>query len=327
MKEIKRQKIDKKVRGSMLNRLPGILFIALSIVLGLEGCASVKKPIPNMAEIPGTPDQYRIGQIIELSSGGVISFEKLIENIASVDLIFVGEVHDNPDHHLIEVQILEAVMAENRQLTIAMEFFQEPAQPVLDRYIQGKIGEEEFLKEVDWKEQWGFPYSYYRPLMLVAKQNGSKVLAINAPSDIVKKVAYNGLASLDQSERDQIASEIDLNNEAHKEYIREIYGQHGHGSLKSFENFYEAQCVWEDTMAQNIADYLIREDGKMIVFTGNGHIVNKFGIPDRVIDRKPVSMVTIMPYDLQGTEIIKKGTADYIWLTPSYPHMLISSFQ
>jgi uncharacterized iron-regulated protein len=309
----------------MLSRLPGILSFALSVLLVSLGCASVKKPVPNIAVIPGISDQYRIGQIIDLSSGEAIPFEQLIENIASVDLIFVGEVHDNPDHHLIQVQILQAFIAEERPVTLAMEFFQKPVQPILDRYIQGEIGEEAFLKEVDWKKQWGFPYSYYRPLMLLAKQNGSKVLAINAPSDIVKKVAYDGLESLDQSEHDQIASEIGLDNEAHREYLREIYRQHGHGTLKAFEYFYEAQCVWEDTMAQNIADYLIKEDGKMIVFTGNGHIVNKFGIPDRVINRKPVSMVTIMPYDLYGTETIEKGTADYIWLTPSYPHRFMSS--
>jgi uncharacterized iron-regulated protein len=308
----------------MLIRLPVILFIALSIGLVFHGCASVKKPIPDIATIPGKSHPYRIGQIIDLSGGEAIPFEKLIEKIASIDLIFVGEVHDNPDHHLIEVQILEALMAGDRQVTLAMEFFQKPEQPILDRYLQGEIGEEAFLKEIDWKEEWGFDYSYYRPLMLLAKQNGSKVLAINAPSAIVRKVAHDGLRSLDPSERDQIASEIDLNNEAHRKYLHEIYSQHGHGALKAFEYFYEAQCVWEDTMAQNIADYLIRENGKMIVFTGNGHIVNKFGIPDRVIKRKPVSMVTVMPYDLQGTEKIDKGMADYIWLTPSYPHGLMS---
>ena len=116
-----------------------------------------------------------------------------------------------------------------------------------------------------------------------------------------------------------------LDNEAHRNYLREVYGHHGHGSLKQFEYFYEAQCVWEDTMAQNIADFLIKEEGKMIVFTGNGHIVNKYGIPDRAVKRHPVSMVTVMPYAIHGTEEIEKGMADYVWLTPSYPHRRRSS--
>lgn len=304
----------------MIFRLPVFLSFTFIIFLALQGCASVRKPEPTMATIPGASGQFKIGQIVDLSAGEVIPFGTFIDRISSKELIFVGEVHDNPEHHLIQVQILQALMAKAEHIDLAMEFFQHPDQTALDRYIQGETEEEEFLKEVGWKKGWGFDYSFYRPLMMLARQNGSRVLAINAPKEIVKKVAQNGLESLDQSERDQIAREIGLNNEAHRDYLREIYEQHAHGSLKQFEYFYEAQCVWEDTMAQNIADFLIKEKGKMIVFAGNGHIVNKFGIPDRTITRHPVSMVTIMPYALYGTEEIDKGIADYVWLTPSYFH-------
>jgi uncharacterized iron-regulated protein len=283
-----------------------IIFSTLIILLSIHGCASVKKkPTPTMATLPGVSDQFKIGQIIDVSAGKVISFEEFINRIATKELIFVGEVHDNPEHHLIQVQILQALIAK---------------QPALDRYIQWETDEGVFLEEVGWKKGWGFDYSFYRPLMLLARQNGSRVLAINAPKDIVRKVARKGLEGLDQSERDQIAREIGLDNEGHRAYLREVYGQHGHGSLKQFEYFYEAQCVWEDTMAQNIADFLIKEEGKMIVFTGNGHIVNKYGIPDRAVKRHPVSMVTVMPYAIHGTETLEKGMADYVWLTPSYPH-------
>jgi uncharacterized iron-regulated protein len=265
-----------------------------------------------MATLPGVSDQFKIGQIIDVSAGKVISFEEFINRIATKELIFVGEVHDNPEHHLIQVQILQALIAKTGQRDLAMEFFQHSDQPALDRYIQGETDEGVFLEEVGWKKGWGFDYSFYRPLMLLARQNGSRVLAINAPKDIVRKVARKGLEGLDQSERDQIAREIGLDNEGHRAYLREVYGQPGHGSLKQFEYFYEAQCVWEDTMAQNIADFLIKEEGKMIVFTGNGHIVNKYGIPDRAVKRHPVSMVTVMPYAIHGTETLEKGMADYV---------------
>lgn len=273
-----------------------------------------------MATIPGVSTQFKIGQIIDVSAGAVISFEDLIDRIASKELIFVGEIHDNPEHHLIQVQILQALIDKAGHFDLAMEFFQHPNQAVVDRYIQGKIDENVFLEEVGWEKGWGFDYSLYRPLMLLARKNGSKVLALNAPEDIVRKVARKGLDALDEMERDQIAREIGLDNEAHRKYLYEIYGQHAHGSIKEFEYFYEAQCVWEDTMAQNIADFMIKQKGKVVAFAGNGHIVYKYGIPDRTIKRHPVSMVTIMPYAIHGTESIEKGMADYVWLTPSYPH-------
>jgi len=287
----------------------------LLIFLSILGCAGVKKPAPTVATIPGVSEHFRIGQILDLKSGKAISFEQLIDQISSTNLIFVGEAHDNPDHHLIEVQILQALMSCCGPVTVAMEFFQEPKQEILDRYIQGELTEDEFLKEVDWKGGWGFDYHLYRPLMLLARQYGSRVLAINAPKDIVKKVAREGLENLDETDRNKLPKEIDLSQKAHRNFVREAYEQHGHKDLKRFEYFYEAQCVWEDTMAHNLSEYLKENSQKLVVFTGNGHIIRKFGIPDRAIRRFPVSMVTIMPYALDETVSIEKETADYVWLT------------
>ena len=205
-------------------------------------------------------------------------------------------------------------------VTIAMEFFEQQKQEILDRYIKREINEEEFLQAVDWKKSWGFAYHLYRPLLLLARQNGCRVLAINAPRKIVRKVARDGLTGLDEEDRKTIARDIDLGNEAHRAYLLEIFKQHDHGDLRFFESFYQAQCVWEDTMARNIAEHMKNNTGKMIVFAGNGHIRNKYGIPDRVVKRVPVSMTAVMPYPMTGHEDIQKGLADYVWLTRSYPH-------
>ncbi|MDB4443911.1 ChaN family lipoprotein [bacterium] len=300
---------------------PHILFIAVIFLLSIQGCAGVKKPpVQTLAIVPGVSGHFKIGQIMDLTAGISVSFDKLADQLSSKDLVFVGEVHDNPEHHLIQVQILQAIISRHSEVTLAMEFFQQTAQKAIDRYLQGDTDEETFLKEVGWKKGGGFEYSFYRPLMLLAKQNGIGVLALNAPRDIVKKVARKGLKGLDEHERKQLPEEIDLTNAAHREYVREAYGQHGHGNLKTFEFFYEAQCVWEDTMAHNIAEYLRRSNRKVIAFMGNGHIVDKFGVPNRTIKRVPVSMTTVMPYALRGQDTIEKGTADYVWLTPAYPH-------
>ena len=296
-----------------------ILFLsALILFMIISGCAEMKKPAPVMATIGGVAGHFRVGQIVDLKKGTVLSFDALIDQISSKDLIFIGEVHDNPEHHLIQVQILQALLDCCGPATIAMEFFQETQQPVLNRYLQSELDEDAFLKEIKWKNSWGFDYSFYRPLMLLAKHHGYSVLAINAPQSVVKKVARHGLKSLDAEEREKLAVDIDLSNEAHRAYVRKAYERHAHGDLKEFEYFYEAQCVWEDTMAENLAEYLKENGNKLIAFTGNGHIINKFGVPDRAIKRVPVSMVTIMPYALSQTESVEKEMADYVWLTADY---------
>ena len=295
---------------------PAILVFVALFLLG--GCAirpQVKVPL---ASIEGIPGHFGVGRIIHLETGKAISFDELIDQLGSADVVFIGEVHDNPEHHLIQVQILQALMSRYGPVTVAMEFFQEPQQSVIDRYMGGDLTEEVFLEDVDWKKTWGFDYHFYRPLVLLTKEKGGRILAINTPRDIVKKVARAGLSGLEPMERDQLAGVIDLGNEKHRTYLRGVYEKHSRKNLKDFDFFYQAQCAWEDTMAENIAAYLKGDRDKMVVFTGNGHIIDKFGIPGRTIKRVPVSVSTILLYPLTKRETISKKAADYVWLTGDY---------
>jgi len=290
--------------------------ISCLLMFFLLGCAGIRRmPDPIVASIAGGSEVFHRNQILDLASGKAVSFSKFMDRLSSFDVIFVGEIHSNPEHHLIQVQILQALLMRVPSLTMGMEFFQQQQQAILDRYVLEDETEDAFLEEVDWKRTWGYPYHFYRPLLLAAKRERIRVLALNAPRDIVKKVAREGLDGLEKEERALIPPELDLGNEAHRAYVRETYERHDHGNLKAFEFFYEAQCVWDETMARNIAGFMRKGEGKMIVFSGNGHIVRKFGIPDRTQRRLPVSVVTVMPYPLHETVVLDKDMADYVWLT------------
>jgi uncharacterized iron-regulated protein len=286
----------------------------LPLFLIVVGC-SVSRPAGHRALVDRISGRFFSGQIIHLETGNPQSFDALIEQLESKDLVFLGEVHSNPDHHLIQVQILQALMTRHGSLTLAMEAFQESQQTDIDRYMAGLTTEAEFLDDIKWRENWGFDYHLYRPLLLLVREKQGRILGINAADAIVKKVARQGLNSLEPVERRQLANHIDLTNERHREYVREAYKMHAHGDLKNFEYFYQAQCVWEDTMAENIAENLRENSDKMIVIAGNGHIIHKFGIPDRTLERVPVSLATVVLQPLLGLDDLEKGAADYVWFT------------
>jgi len=286
-----------------------------------QACAPKKHVMPPLATVEGIQRHFSQGRIIDLKTGEAIDFTALIEKLKPVDVIFVGEVHNNPEHHLIQVQLLQALMARYAPpLAVAMEFFETTQQPVLDRFMNGELDETTFLEQVDWKNSWRFPYHLYRPILWVSQDKGTALLGINAPNAVVKKVARSGLVSLTLEERNQVARDIDLENKAHREYLDRIFKQHPFKknpkhSVENFDHFYEAQCVWDETMAQTIADYMEAQGGKMVVFTGNGHIMNRFGIPNRVLRRVDVKTATIVLYPLTERSTINKRLADYVWLT------------
>ncbi len=305
-----------------VNRKFESFLIVLVFLMLLQACSTSKKHMmPPLAKVEGIERHFSQGRIIDLKTGQPIDFPNLILQLGTVDIVFIGEVHNNPEHHLIQVQLLQALMARcTPPPAVAMEFFDTTRQPVLNRFMNGDLDETAFLEEVDWKNCWRFPYRLYRPILWTSRDKGTALLGINAPNQLVKKVARSGLESLTAEERHQVARDMDLNNTAHREYLESIFKQHQtsknlkHG-IQNFDHFYQAQCVWDETMAENIADHIKAHGGRMVVFTGNGHIVNKFGIPDRVLRRVDVKTATIVLYPLTERATINKRMADYVWLT------------
>jgi uncharacterized iron-regulated protein len=294
------------------------LFLVIISACGCTGIRPVRMPT---AMVEGLTRHFYPGHIISLPKGEILSFEDLIGNLTKKRLVFVGEVHSSPEDHLLEVQILQALLAESRS-DVAMEFFQASQQQAIDLYLNGKTDETTFLKEAHWYREWGFPYRFYRPLILATKGRNRRLFAINAPNRIVRKVARQGLDALTPQERDQIARHIDLTDRQHRAFLKKIYTMHKHGDIGNFEYFYQAQCVWEDTMAEHIADFLKTHRDNLVVFAGNGHIENRYGIPNRVIKRIPVPMAIVVTHAVDEPITFKKNAADFIWLTGrSFPAM------
>ena len=93
----------------------------------------------------------QIGEFAHLPTGTFVTEEELLAAVRDVRVVFVGETHDNPASHRIELLVLQT-LAERwpGQVSLGMEMFNRGQQPVLDRWVAGLLSEKEFLKEVDW---------------------------------------------------------------------------------------------------------------------------------------------------------------------------------
>lgn len=304
-----------------IRKSSGFDLAALALLLSAlltAGCAAGRPfKMPRAVTFKGIDGRFRAGQIIDLREGTAVTFEEMMGVLKQKDLLFIGEVHNNPEHHLVQIQILQKWVEDLARPAAAMEFFEMDRQSLLDRFLEGSMSETAFLDEVDWDKNWGFPYFYYRPLMDLLRAENGRVLGVNAPRSIIRKVARSGIESLDSAERARIAKEIDLTHTAHRDFVNQAFRMHpGHGDVDRFEYFYQAQCVWEETMAENIAAFLQQNPGsKLVAFAGNGHLRHGFGIPDRTTRRVSVSSAVVLPYAVSAESELERGLADFVWLT------------
>jgi len=290
----------------------------LLIAFGLSACSSFL-PAPQAPSL--VQDGFRLteanrpGQIVHLKSGRLVSFSQLQQELSKARFIFVGEVHDDPEHHLIQTQILLALLGATAHVHVGVEYLDATSQKAADDFVAERISEDVFLSRGNWEKNWGYSFYLYRPIFQAARGKAEGLVALNAPRRIVSKVGRSGIKSLNEEERRMIASDIDLGNDRHRRYLEKVFNRHPSFHPGRFDFFYEAQCVWEDTMAERAANYIKEKQGLMIIFCGNGHIAHRFGIPERLRRRAGAEILTVFPFRMSGGATIPPDLCDYVWLT------------
>jgi uncharacterized iron-regulated protein len=273
------------------------------------------KQIPNKLTVKSTGETFYVDTIISARTGQPVTFEAMIEDLAGVHVVYVGETHTNSHHHLIQKRMIEALAAQYPELTVGMEMFDYRYDPVLAEWSAGTLDRDAFIQKSHWyvrRSGWGFDFDLYAPIFDTIQSKGLRLVGLNVPFWIPPKISASGLDNLLPDERRMIAAEIDTSNEDHRAYVEAVFNDNPHHQIKSFDYFYEAQCAWEDTMAESIARKLAA--GPMVVVIGNGHIQHKYGVPNRAFQRNPVPFRTVYLASV-GSEV-DLAVADYIWVTP-----------
>lgn len=247
--------------------------------------------------------------------------QNILQELAKANVVYLGETHDSLEDHKAQMQILQALHQQNRKIAIAMEMFQRPYQDIVDQYLAGKITEAQLVEQTEYEQRWGFPWEYYAPILRFAKLHQLPVLALNTPTEVTRKVARNGLESLTPEDRKYIPplAEIKTDNVDYRKMALASYEQHSHagkGNSASFERFFTALVLWDETMAAKIAQFVkANPDYQVVVLAGKSHIIYGYGIPSRVarrLDDKLIqrSVLFDIPEDISSN--VAKA-ADYFW--------------
>lgn len=222
------------------------------------------------------------------------------EAMASVRAICFGERHDEPAHHYAQhralIELATRSAAKLGTLGVGFEMFQRPYQAVLTGFVAGAMPEDQFLRESEFAQRWGFDFALYRPLLATVREFSLEAIALNAPREITRKIGRGGLDALDSGERRRLP-ELELSDAEHREFFEQAMSGHPMpDGGPSMEDMYVAQVVWDETMAESAAQWLSHsgDNAQLIVFAGGGHC-HPSAIPRRFARRTQISMLSVLP--------------------------------
>jgi uncharacterized iron-regulated protein len=234
--------------------------------------------------------------ILDLYLGEPVPEEVMLDDVSSVRIIYVGEVHTIARHHEFQARILRELSNRNINLALGMEMFTADQQPILDLWQAGKEDVSALIRELG-RDQWT-NLKDYEAVLTTARESNIPILGLNATDKLVKKVAREGLASLSEEQKKHIPEHVEKMNPLHDRLLRLRLKVHKAFQEKALDSIVEAQSLRDETMAWTLSRYLETPAGKgrtLVVIAGTGHMNYSFGIPERAHRRNRLPFRIILP--------------------------------
>ena len=290
-----------------------MIIAGLLAAILVAGCAK-KGMVPGpSAPVPKVP-------IVDGHSGATMSLGYLTRMAAKADAIFIGEIHNDSLTHVLELALLKDIHRRYPDLAVTMEMFERDVQPMLDRYLAGKIDEPTFLSG---SRPWGNYKTDYRPIVEFAREHGLPVIAMNVPRKYAGQIAMRGpdvFKTFPDSVRPFMAEKLKVLDDEYKvRFLKTMTGDMPHAMSRMIpDNLYAAQCLKDDTMAESIHAFMkTHPQTKVISYQGDFHshyslgIVKKLKLLNPSVKTAVISIVPVSDVKQPGFDE-RKGRGDYI---------------
>ena len=283
-------------------RHPLLSGFSLCLMLALGGCQASLPPLPAWQSSEGRADA-QLGHVVDLASGQVISPEQLVQRLAGTPRVLVGEKHDNPDHHALQLWLLRALQGRRVQGSLLLEMLQPEQQALVDK-VQGQPLPADLPKALAWQEGWD--WQLYGPIVREALQQRVPLLAANlSPGEM--RQAYRQPASLTGARSDAPAVKAAL--------LQQVRAGHC-GMLP--ESQLPAMLAVQQQRDRRMAERLLSAPQPALLFAGAYHVRKDLGIPLHLADLGASGESKVLLLAEVG-EQVEPGEADYVWYTAATP--------
>ncbi|MDP2627034.1 MAG: ChaN family lipoprotein [Candidatus Rokubacteria bacterium] len=236
----------------------------------------------------------------------------------SAEVVYLGEVHDNPHHHAHQRRVLEAMLGAGARPVVAFEMLAADRQATVDRALEAAGGAADLDAALGWSKTGWPDFGMYWPLFDLARRSALRVVAADLDVAVARRIAREGLSAVPDGARLRSLLPPDPAREA--VIARTI--RTGHCDLlpeRHIPTMVESWHARNVSMARRLAEALAQTP-QVVVIAGRGHQAPG-GLPAQLEALRPgtrqlvVEMLEVGPDD-DPREVLGEATGDIVWLTP-----------
>jgi uncharacterized iron-regulated protein len=267
------------------------------------------------ASLPGVPQwqgneglqHEQLGKIVELRTGNELTPEQLLRRLATAPKVLVGERHDNPDHHALQLWLLRALVTQREQGSLLLEMLTPDQQAKVDT-VRAAIAQgntpDDMVSALSWQPGWA--WSLYGPLVQYAVRQPYPLLAANLERREVMDI-YKNIPTL--------TGEHSASANVQEGLFKQI--RTSHCNLLP-ESQLPAMLAVQQQRDRRMAEALIAAPAPSILFAGAYHARRDLGVPLHLRDLNADSGLQVLILAEAGSEVTAES-ADYVWYTAAQP--------
>lgn len=248
--------------------------------------------IPSFADAPSKwlsphfKDHPLVGTIWS-GNGRRTEWAELEDAAAASRFVLAGEIHSNPDHHILQANLLDAMIGAGRTPALVFEMIPAVYQAKLDDFLASSPADAADLgAALDWEERGWPQWSIYQPVADRAVASGLPVLAGDLDRETIRTIGRQGRAALTGDQQERLA----VQGELPAELATRLNGilQESHCNLlpeQAIGPMMLVQRARDGSLAAALSDAVRAGSDGALLIAGAGHVRRDLAVP-RILEAK-----------------------------------------
>lgn len=284
-------------------------YLLFLLVLSLVSACQSLPPLPPLPtwQSPEGREHVDLGMIRDLNTGQTLTPQQLVTRLAVVPRVLVGEQHDNPDHHALELWLLQALGNQRPQGSLLLEMLTPDQQSSVDA-VQWGIQQGQYPSDLEHALSWqkGWNWALYGPVMRFALTQSYPVLGANLGAEEVGAIYH---------QRPVLSGTFSTRDSVREALLSQVRASHC-GMLP--EDALPAMLAIQQQRDRRMAHRVVEAPTPALLFAGSYHVRKDLGVPLHMADLGSPEAPVVLLLVQVGTDV-EPGSADFVWYTAALP--------